>query len=63
MHATLTRLGLTLTVDPSRAVNLIFMTHEQESLSALLEGRSLPSPAVRSAMLEVFGSIVRPVVA
>ena len=61
MRTTLARLGLALTVDPSRAVNLIVMTYEQESLSALLEGRSLPSPAVRSAMLEVFGSIVCPV--
>ena len=59
MRTTLARLGLALTVDPARAVNLIFMTYEQESLSALLEDRSLPSPTVRSAMLEVFGSVVR----
>ena len=63
MRTTLARLGLALTVDPARAVNLIFMTYEQESLSALLEDRSLPSPTVRSAMLEVFGSVVRPVAA
>lgn len=63
MRTTLARLGLALTVDPARAVNLIFMTYEQESLSALLEDRSLPSPTVRSAMLEVFESVVRPVAA
>lgn len=60
MASTLARLGLELALTPSRAAKLVFLTYEQESLTALLEGGSVPSPQVRAAMLEVFTSIVRP---
>lgn len=59
MAATLAALGLELTVSQSRAVNLVFLTYEQESLAALLTDRPMISSETRNSMIEVLTSIVR----